>query len=247
MNQPSRGAHVGGAPEGTDNPSGTVVRLWRYPVKSMLGETCGHLDVDARGVVGDRVFAVCDADGRIGSAKTMGRFRRIDGVLSFRAGFEHDVARIMFPDGRIVRVDDPDIHAALSDALGQPVTLARESANSHLDVGPVHLLTMASLAWLKTALPDMRLDERRFRPNALIDVPGRTQVEQSWIGRPIQIGRQVVLRASDLTERCVMVNLAQAGLPDDARVLRATGDYFGIYADVLVPGRIERGDAVVVR
>jgi MOSC domain-containing protein YiiM len=93
----------------------------------------------------------------------------------------------------------------------------------------------------------MRLDERRFRPNALIDTPGRAQVERSWIGRTIQIGREVVLRASDLTERCVMVNLAQAGLPDDARVLRATGDYFGIYADVLVPGRIERGDAVVVR
>ncbi len=156
--------------------SGTAIRLWRYPVKSMLGEECEFLAVDARGVEGDRLFAVRDADGKFGSGKTTRRFRRIDGLFGFRAVYDGAVPRVTFPDGRNLRGDDPEIHLALSNHLAQPVTLAREASISHLDAGPIHLLTTASLAWLRTVLPDAQVDERRFRPNVLIDVPGATQV-----------------------------------------------------------------------
>src|SRR5262249_39520576 len=64
---------------------GQVVRVWRYPVKSMLGEECAHLVVNERGVMGDRLFAVRDVDGKFGSAKTTRRFRKIDGLFGFRA------------------------------------------------------------------------------------------------------------------------------------------------------------------
>jgi uncharacterized protein YcbX len=185
--------------------TGTVIRLWRYPVKSMLGEACARLDLDERGVVGDRAFAVRDVDGRLGSGKTTRRFRKIDDLLSFSAAQDHDVARITFPDGRAMRADDAHVHAALSDALGQPVTLTREAAVSHLDVGPLHLLTTASLARLKAQAPDLAADDRRFRPNVLIDVPGNVQVERQWIGETLRVGNDVGLRVSDATERCVMV------------------------------------------
>jgi hypothetical protein len=46
-----------------------------------------------------------------------------------------------------------DIDTALSYTLGQPVTITREASISHLDAGPVHLLTPAALAWLRAALP----------------------------------------------------------------------------------------------
>ena len=42
----------------------TVAALWRYPVKSMLGERCDELEVDARGAAGDRLYAVRDAEGK---------------------------------------------------------------------------------------------------------------------------------------------------------------------------------------
>ena len=32
---------------------GTIKRLWRYPVKSLLGESRTELSIDSRGVVGD--------------------------------------------------------------------------------------------------------------------------------------------------------------------------------------------------
>ena len=180
---------------------GTVLRLWRYPVKSMLGEACEHLDVNARGVEGDRLYAVRDADGKFGSGKSTRRFRKIDGLFRFHAAYEGETPTVRFPDGRAIPGDAPGIDGALTAALGQPVTLAREGAISHLDAGPIHLLTTASLAWLRAMLPDVLIDERRFRPNVLIDLPGETQVERGWLGKTLAVGDEVRLRVMDLTER----------------------------------------------
>ncbi|WP_019507435.1 MOSC N-terminal beta barrel domain-containing protein [Pleurocapsa sp. PCC 7319] len=36
--------------------AGTIEGLWRYPVKSLLGESCEVLRIDRRGVVGDRLL-----------------------------------------------------------------------------------------------------------------------------------------------------------------------------------------------
>src|SRR5207247_5236456 len=41
--------------------AGSVVGLWRYPVKSMMGEELNAAEVTDRGLVGDRQFAVVDA------------------------------------------------------------------------------------------------------------------------------------------------------------------------------------------
>ncbi len=228
---------------------GIVLTLWRYPVKSMLGERCEALALDARGVEGDRLYAIRDAGGKFGSGKSTRRFRRIDGLFGFTAAYDGGGPVIVFPDGRRLRGDDAGIHEALSAALGQPVTLARESGISHLDAGPVHLLTTASLAWLADRLPDARLDERRFRPNVVIDTPGARLVELEWLGRTLALGG-VRLAVREPAERCVMVDMAQSELPDDPAILRAiaqaAGSDFGVYADVLMPGRIGVGDEVVV-
>jgi uncharacterized protein len=237
-------------PGNRTNALGIVARLWRYPVKSMLGEPCESLDVNTRGVAGDRLFAIRDTNGKFGSGKSTRRFRQIDGLFGFQAVYAGEVPAIRFPDGRTMRGDHPDIHTALSHTLGQPVTLAREASISHLDAGPVHLLTTAALAWLRTALPDVDADERRFRPNLVLDVPGATQAERSWLGKMLSVGDAVRLRVSAATERCGMVAFAQAELPYDARILwcitKEAALHFGVYADVLVPGRINRGDSVTV-
>ena len=229
---------------------GIVTQLWRYPVKSMLGEECASLEVQTRGVTGDRLFAIRDTNGKFGSGKSTRRFRQINGLFGFQAVYAGAVPVIRFPDGRTMRGDHPDMHTALSHTLGQPVTLTREASISHLDAGPVHLLTTAALAWLQAVLPDVDADARRFRPNLVIDVPGATQVERGWLGKVLSVGDAVRLRVSAATERCGMVAFAQGELPYDARILRCitqeAARHFGVYADVLVPGRITRGDNVTV-
>ena len=227
-------------------PIGSIARLWRYPVKSLGGEECGRLELNARGVEGDRRYAVVNREGRLGSGKTTRRFRQIDGLLQLRAAYQGDVPELIFADGMRILASDPQVDAALSNALNVPVTLGREQEVSHLDAGPIHLVTTAALAWLRAALPDVLIDERRFRPNLVIDVPGGTQVERDWIGRTLAIGDQVTLRVTDRTERCRMVTLQQQELPYDPRVLgsiiRDADSGFGAYAEVVTPGTIARGD-----
>lgn len=224
--------------------AGRVAALWRYPVKSMLGEQCAAVEVDARGVRGDRAFAVRDAAGKLGSGKDTRRMRRLDGLFSHAARGEGDSVEVLFPDGRWLSGNHPSIDAELSRSLGTQVQLAREHDVQHFDASPIHLLTTAALAWLRAQLPGSRIDERRFRPNILVETPGTAQVEQAWLGRMLRIG-PVVLRVTDACERCAMTTFAQAGLPFDPLVLRCLAQQadqlFGAYAEVLEGGTIAAG------
>jgi len=228
---------------------GRVEALWRYPVKSMQGEACGALELDRRGVAHDRLFALRTEDGGLGSGKRTRRFRRIDGLLGLRGAIEGGALVIELPSGRRLRGGDPGIDAHLSEALGRPVSLVRERAVRHLDAAPLHLLTTASLAWLAAALPGSAVRPERFRPNLLVGTDGGGPIEQGWIGRTLRLGPEAVIRVVAPTVRCRMVTLAQAGLPEDARILshlaRHAGDSFGVYAEVVSPGRVRCGDEVV--
>lgn len=226
-----------------------VVELWRYPVKSMLGERCEALCVETRGVQGDRLFAIRDAQGKLGSGKHTRRFRRIDGLFGFAASYRGDVPQIRFPDGEVMSGDAPSIHQALSDALRLPVTLAREAETPHFDSAPIHLVTTGSLAWLRAALPEAGIDARRFRPNLVIEVPGADTIEQSWMGKRLRVG-EVELQVCDTTERCGMTAFAQSELPKAPEVLRhitrCADLKFGVYARVVNPGTVRVNDVVTV-
>lgn len=228
--------------------SASVGELWRYPVKSMRGENCECLSLDQRGTIGDRLYAVRDEAGKFGSGKTTRRFRRIDGLLRFRAVYDGDVPLITFADGTTLRGDDPAIHAALSAQLGMPVTLSREAEISHFDAGPIHLLTTASMRTLGDSLSAEALDGRRFRPNILVETKASGFPEDAWQGQDLAVGTEVRLRIVGRTERCVMVGLAQDELPADPRILkavvRANAARLGVYAEVLTPGAIRIGDHI---
>jgi uncharacterized protein len=62
-----------------------VSEIRRYPVKSMLGEVLAAVDVEERGLSGDRLWAVRDPDGKFGSGKNTRRFRRTPGLFGLRA------------------------------------------------------------------------------------------------------------------------------------------------------------------
>jgi MOSC domain-containing protein len=235
------------------NKVGTVDALWRYPVKSMGGEQLTQAPVDVRGILGDRLYAVRDTDGKLGSGKNSRRFRRMDGLLDFRAAYQPDLTPVItLPDGRIVRGDEEHVHWAISDGLDIPgVTLVKESVISHFDQAPLHLVTTASLAWLADLVPTVGVDERRVRPNLVVRVAESAgRPEDAWLGHELHIGAHLVIEIVDRVDRCVMVNTGQAELEDSGDVLRAISDegdlLFGVYARVAVPGRIKLGDDVLL-
>ena len=99
---------------------GTVAELWRYPVKSMLGERVPELSVTSRGAVGDRTWALRDlTSGRVASAKKYPR------LLAFRAVYETEPEpeqpgkiQIVAPDGRRFAPDDDRASAIVSEIVG---------------------------------------------------------------------------------------------------------------------------------
>ncbi|MEH6402135.1 MAG: MOSC domain-containing protein [Sneathiella sp.] len=226
---------------------GTVKNLRLYPVKSLSGENYENLLIDKRGVKGDRKYAISTAEGKFGSGKSTRRFRRIDGLLDLQARYKDDQLHIAFPDGTVFCENDPSIHAALSDFLGQEVTLTSEQSISHFDAGAIHLLTTVSLNLLRKKLPQSIIDERRFRPNIVIKNNANTSNERDWIGSRIQIG-STILQIEEATERCVMTTLAQQDLPKDPAIMREIATeleaQFGLYAKVIKPGGIGVGDVV---
>jgi uncharacterized protein YcbX len=106
---------------------GRVSALWRYPVKSMLGEQVGAVDVGDSGLEGDRRFGVVDRQSAmVASAK---RPRRWQGLLQIRSEMPAPgVARLVFPDGHSVLSTDDLVDKRLSEFLGREVELLPQAA-----------------------------------------------------------------------------------------------------------------------
>jgi MOSC domain-containing protein len=106
---------------------GAIAALWRYPVKSMLGEQVAALELTERGAAGDRAWALRETVTRqIASAKKFPR------LFDFRAGYEEEPSpghlppvRIRLPDGRTIHADDPDASEVIAAALGRKVRLEK--------------------------------------------------------------------------------------------------------------------------
>jgi uncharacterized protein YcbX len=104
---------------------GTVREIWRYPVKSMAGESLARAQVGTLGVPGDRGWALRDETaGEIRGAK------KLPALMQCRARYRTDPgpdavphADLTLPDGTTTATDDPAVHARLSALVGRPVTL----------------------------------------------------------------------------------------------------------------------------
>ena len=117
-------------PSATQIKVGSVVSIWRHPVKSMMGEELNATEITEGGVLGDRAYAVVDrADRKVASAKNP---RKWPTLFDFRAsyvepprlGAKVPPVRITLPDGTLVTSQQGDLNEILSNALNRNVTLA---------------------------------------------------------------------------------------------------------------------------
>ncbi|MBD2018987.1 MOSC N-terminal beta barrel domain-containing protein, partial [Leptolyngbya sp. FACHB-36] len=108
---------------------GSIATLWRYPVKSMLGEELVTSEITAHGLLGDRAYALWDVQtGRVASAKNPKKWAKL---LDFHASFVDapqaqtptPPVKVVLPDGHSVSSEAPDIGNILSHQLGRDVQL----------------------------------------------------------------------------------------------------------------------------
>jgi len=238
------------------------------PVKGLRLVPVDAVDVRANGPAGDRTFLVREGSGRI--AVTMSNPRLVQVVPAWDP--DRGELALVFPDGSRVagpvergaavttrfydgrsvagRVVEGPFGAALSEHAGRPVQLVvRDDAECGGDDSAVTLMSRASLAALGDALGAEEVDGRRFRMTIEIDgVPAWE--EHGWAGRAVRAG-DAVLRVAAPTERCAVTTRDPETGRRDAPVLKALAGLrgkddvtFGVWCDVVAPGRVRVGDPI---
>jgi uncharacterized protein len=229
-----------------------VVELWRYPVKSLQGERVDATELTARGVAGDRRWALFDLGTGFGLTA-----RRAPQLLHASARLRVDgEVEIALPDGTVAHDDD-----ALSAWLCRSVALrSSEEVQRRRYENPSDIETEADDSWrifvgseqafhdtyAVTLLSAATIGDRpmrRFRPNVVVD-----DAEDGLVNRSVQIGGAVV-EVADRVTRCVMVTRSQpGGIEVDRDVLRwihrERDGVLAVGGWVTRPGAIHLGDEV---
>ncbi|HET8755273.1 MAG TPA: MOSC N-terminal beta barrel domain-containing protein [Solirubrobacteraceae bacterium] len=239
-----------------------VRSLTLAPVKGLRVTETEALDLGPRGPAGDRAFLVVDPDNALLLTT------RTPALLQVAARWDGDRLALAFPDGsEVAAVPEPgapaatanyegrrisgrlvegDLAAALSAHLGRPVRLLhRRPDDRGADDAPVTLMSQASLEAL--GVPDAR----RFRMTITIDGVGAWE-EHGWGGRELAAG-DAVLRVTAPVPRCVVTTRDPDSGRHDAPTLKALAELrgkddvrFGVWCEVVAPGRVRVGDAVAL-
>lgn len=244
--------------------------LSRYPFKSFQGEVLEAVELDEKGVPGDRRWALVDqSSGKALSAKREPR------LLDATARTEPDgTVVVTLPDDAEYATTDPALEAAArawldrdvrveqaseADARVYEFNISSEDENSmlldvpcppgtFLDLAAVHVLSTASLRAIAAEHPEGRWAPPRFRPTILVEDGDDGFMEDGWIGGFVTIGG-AVLEPFMPTIRCAMTTRAQLDLPRDLDIAKTVnrehGGSLGIYCKVTQPGRVAVRDAVV--
>jgi uncharacterized protein YcbX len=205
-----------------------VASLWRYPVKTLAGETLSEATLGPDGLEGDRLVRVHGPEG----VRTSRRHYRLLGLHA-----------TLDPDGR-PRIDghpwdSGEALALVRGAAGRDAWLEAASGPDRFDILPLLVATDGALAAFGR-------DVRRLRPNIVIGgVEGLA--ERDWEGRELRIGAAIV-RMDSLRGRCFMTTVDPDTLRVDPGVLKDIVARFGgkvaLNADVVRPGRVRVGDPV---
>jgi uncharacterized protein YcbX len=206
-----------------------IQEIWRYPVKSMAGESLETAELTESGVVGDRIIQVRNAAGRIMTARTRPLLLRHGATLAD----DNQVLIDRLP------WDAKEIAGDIETAAGTGTQLVMSDAEDRFDILPLLIATDGML----TAVGR---DRRRFRPNLVVGgVTGLA--ERQWEGLQLQIG-PVVIGMRDLRTRCIMTTFDPDSGQQDLTVLRRIQREFngrlGLNSYVVSPGRVSVGDAV---
>ncbi|MGA9799578.1 MAG: MOSC N-terminal beta barrel domain-containing protein [Terriglobales bacterium] len=206
-----------------------IKEIWRYPVKSMAGETLDSAEITMKGIAGDRIIQVRNASGRLFTARTRPGLLRHNAVLKENGD--------VLIDGR--PWDAKDVAVDVEKAAGEGTYLVRSDAEDRFDVLPLLVTTDGALA-------AAGYDRRRFRPNLVIAGVEKLS-ERGWEGARLRIG-EVIIGVDDLRARCIMTTFDPDSGKQDLNVLRRVqqqfGGVLGLNCYVIAPGRIAVDDAV---
>ena len=147
---------------------GTVAAIFRYPVKSMLGESIESAEIRDEGIAGDRVWAVRDE--LRGNFMTGKRVGALLGCIGRSPQSGSGVPEIELPTGEAFRADDPSAGRRLREYLGHRVTLWPCGSPP---AEPAHAASPAELDAILARAPGEPLPDLSTIPQELLEFGGR--------------------------------------------------------------------------
>jgi uncharacterized protein YcbX len=205
-----------------------VAQLWRYPIKSLAGESLSETEVTPNGIPGDRIVRVRGPEG----VRTSRRQYRLVGLRG-----------TLDADGR-PRInghpwDSSEALRLVKQAAGADTRLEAWQGLDRFDILPLLVATDG-------AIEAFGRDVRRLRPNIVIGgVEGLA--ERDWPGAELHIG-EAIISLDSLRARCHMTTIDPDTLAIDPQVLkdivRRFDNRLALNADVIRGGRIHVGDPV---
>lgn len=233
---------------------GEVQALFRYPVKSMMGEGLEAADLGWHGLDGDRRLALRRADDRGGFPwLTASKLPELILFAPQRRGSAATAGlptHVRTPEGKDLELFGEDLAAEIGRRHGSPVEMMHLNRGI-FDEASVSIIASATVSEV-ASLAAQPADVRRFRPNVLIASTRSVPFEEDeWVGGVCWFGDTKDAAAISVTnydERCAMVNFD----PDSARatpevlkaIVRQRNNRAGVYGAVLRRGRIEVGQPV---
>ena len=218
----------------------------------MRGEELAEIFVESAGVVGDRLFAFRSSAAPESFPYFTAREQRQ--MLRYRPGTPQrgsppPILEVSTPDGETLTIDDPRLIERLRSGADKrhQVTLMR-SERPLTDAQPVSLVSLQTVQKLGGEI-GAATDKRQFRANIYLDLPGTDGfAENTFVGRSLRIGSDVVVSVLERDTRCMMITIH----PDTAaktpallkQVVQHHGGTVGVYASVLSTGPVRHGDAV---
>lgn len=231
-------------------------RIYRYPVKSMAAEAVAAASAGHNGLNGDRRFAFSRVGNTSGFPWLTGR--NLPSLITYRPYFvEADAEsqsglRVITPETDDLELSSPDLKARIEAAYGNDVELVHVDRGLY-DEAHVSIISSQSIAALQQETATS-LDERRFRPNLVVETFGSVPFEEEkWVGCRLTFGEgpaSAAISATHRDKRCVMINLDPATVEVDSNVLktvvRTGGSCAGIYGAVVRTGVIRQGDLIFI-
>jgi uncharacterized protein YcbX len=249
----------------------SVARLSTTPIKGLMLDHPGSIELTVGGAAGDRRFYLVDDTGRLQSCTANA------GLLRLAARYDSSSHRLeVLRDGEVVCagivetaapvdtdmwglrtitsdvVTDPQWSSFFSDVLQKRVSLVRARGSAY-DVQPATIVGTSALQELARRSGLAAVDPRRFR--MLIEFSGgEPHLEDSWGGTILRVG-SALLRGGGPVKRCAATTRNPASGAVDLQTLRlitayrgrrdsvlGVGATFGVYCDVLEPGTVSVGD-----
>ena len=223
---------------------GAVESLWRYPVKSMAGESIKEAFVSFAGIYGDRMYGFVNSAAPAATPFLTARDRHEmllyrprfrDAVIAAKPPNQAEaeelgpgltplypsapelVVDVQIPTGEALAVDDPALIGHLAQHVAKGVLALVRSDRAMTDCRPVSLISLQTIQQLGDEV-SIGLDKRRFRANVYVQLTtGSGFAEDSFVGRKLQIGSRVVVAATTRDERCKMITID----PDTAKATPA--------------------------